>query len=304
MQNAATMSQLSTEKARQAALDKLAQERESRAAANAQWQQQWAQQQAERQQQNADRSFGLQQQQFGLQQQNAAQPPEEVRKAQWIAAHPQEAAAGGLGVGNVNRDVAAREAELKRLNLNPADPRNQQYMLTGKFPREDAQPLTPTDKKAILEADEMVQGNQSAIDALKKAKEVSPTAWGNYVGSKAAGILSPFSEDAQHTVDLDNIVTGQALSQLKTVFGGNPTEGERAIMLQLQGSSRLPDKERQKIYDRAIEMANKRLEFNRKRGEELRGGTFYAPKNGAPAAQPQAELPVDEFPAWSIKGAK
>lgn len=159
------------------------------------------------------------------------------------------------------------------------DPKNQQFINTGKYPREDAQPLSASDKKAILEADEMVATNEAAINALGQAKEASKKAWGNKVGSMTSGVLAPFVQGAQDTVDLDNIVGGNALASLKSVFGGNPTEGERAIILQLSGSSALPDAERQKIYDRAIQMAQKRLEFNKKRAEQLRGGTYYRPDN-------------------------
>jgi hypothetical protein len=48
--------------------------------------------------------------------------------------------------------MAQREQALIARGQDPKDPRNQQFIFTGKFPREDAQPLTATDKKAILEA--------------------------------------------------------------------------------------------------------------------------------------------------------
>lgn len=96
------------------------------------------------------------------------------------------------------------------------------------------------------------------------------------VSSKSSG---------EATTNLDNAVIGTALAQLKSVFGGNPTEGERKILLELQGSSSQPDAVRQDIYQRAIEMAKKRLEFNKQRAAELRGGTYYKPGAGAPAPQ-------------------
>ncbi|MGF1948910.1 hypothetical protein ACQUFD_17780, partial [Enterococcus gallinarum] len=68
-----------------------------------------------------------------------------------------------------------------------------------------------------------------------------------------AGVGAVFGNQAsQDTVELDNLVTSNALTQLKSIFGGNPTEGERKIMLDIQGSSAQPDAVRQRIFDRAI----------------------------------------------------
>lgn len=191
----------------------------------------------------------------------------------------------------IDADVNARQRQAQQLGMQPDDPAYKSYVLTGKLPREDAQPLSATDKKAILEADEQIQTNQAVIQNLQRAKQLSPQAnagWG--AGARAAignnlpdwmvpdVVSSPDSSLA--TTDLTNLVTGNALQQLKAVFGGNPTEGERAILLDLQGSASLPDAARQKIYDRAIEMANRRLQFNQQRANELRGGTYYKAGGG------------------------
>lgn len=198
----------------------------------------------------------------------------------------------------IEDEIGARENAIKARKLDPNDPRNQQYIMTGRYPKEEQQPLTAGDKKAILEADELVMSNNAAIEALNKAKDLSKKAWGFKGAGVASSMLSPFNQGAQDTVDLDNIVVGQALANLKSVFGGNPTEGERAIMLQLQGSSSLPDAERQRIYDRAIGLAQKRLDFNQKRSDELRGGTYYKPNNQQ-QNNPQNNTPA-KTPAWSI----
>lgn len=194
----------------------------------------------------------------------------------------------------IETDVAARRNVVEAQGGDPNDPRNQQFINTGKYPREDAQPLSATDKKAILEADEGVAAAQNAIDALSKAKELSKTAYGG-VGSGTRSVLGAnlpdylipdvvaAPEKSTTTQELDNLVGTNALSQLKAIFGGNPTEGERAIMIELQGSSSKSDAVRQKIYDRAIVMAKRRLGFNQQRAEEMRGGGYYKP-GGAPGA--------------------
>ncbi|MFQ6186361.1 hypothetical protein ACLMJV_31225 [Sinorhizobium meliloti] len=201
-------------------------------------------------------------------------------------------AVGGAGQTiNVGNEVDARKAAAESLGLTPEDPRYQSFILTGKFPREDAQSLTATDKKAILEADEMVAANENALKALETAKDLSGEAnAGWFAGTRASignnlpdwmvpdFVSSPESSEA--TTNFDNAVIGQALTSLKTIFGGNPTEGERKILLDLQGSSSLPEGVRGQILDRAIEMANRRLEFNRERAASLRGGDYYKPGGG------------------------
>lgn len=155
----------------------------------------------------------------------------------------------------------------------------QSYALTGKLPKED-QALTAGDRDAIRTADENILASNNVIGALTQAKELSRKALGfpgAGVAAKAGALIG--NETAIATTELDNMISGQALDSLRAVFGGNPTEGERKILLDIQGSSSQPDAVRQKIFDRAISAAQKRLQFNKDRADELRGGTYYKPQD-------------------------
>lgn len=197
-----------------------------------------------------------------------------------------------------------RKAMAANIGLAPDNPAYNAFILTGKMPREDQAPLTAKDKETIIEADDQVMAAKSAIDALKKAKTLSPGA----LGFKGAGTIASVGSAVvpsslggntlEKTAELDNIVTSNALTQLKAIFGGNPTEGERAIMLQIQGSSSLPDAVRQKVYDRAIEMAQRRLDFNQQRADELRNGGYYKPKK----ATENAAAPAGGSYVWTPGG--
>jgi hypothetical protein len=198
-------------------------------------------------------------------------------------------------IGHQNRQ---REAEADRLGLEGRD--RIQYIVAGSLPRTNDAPLTATDKKAILEADDRIAQAETAIDLLSQAKNISKQAYGG-VGAEARSnigvnlpdwmvpdrLASPDKSAA--TQDLQNITTQQALESLKAIFGGNPTEGERAILLEIQGSVGKPDAIRQKIYDRGLGLAKKRLEINRQRASELRGGEFYKPNKGESAERRQEE---------------
>ena len=76
-------------------------------------------------------------------------------------------------------------------------------------------------------------------------------------------------------------------------------------MLDIQGSSSLPDTVRQKIYDRAIGLAQNRLKFNEQRAAEMRGGQFYKPQGGmtrAPLQQSQGinQQQYEALPSGSV----
>jgi len=181
------------------------------------------------------------------------------------------------------------------MGLSPDDPAYQAYVLTGKMPREDQAPLTATDKKAILEANDAVLANTAVIEQLTSV--ITPDASGKSLNDRAGyGIIAGAQsfaarndptglfDDAtgQATTELQNIVLGQALSSLKSIFGAAPTEGVRKILVDLQASiDKTPD-ERKSIIERAIHMAKARLKFNQDRAAMLRGGSYYK-SGGGPA---------------------
>jgi hypothetical protein len=172
--------------------------------------------------------------------------------------------------------VEERKAAAAKAGLKPGDAGYQGFILTGKMPREDAGPLSATDKKAILEADEMVLNNQNVIDNLRQAKELSAKAYAGPLAGLRGQVTGTFgSESGQATTEYNNLVTTNALAQLKSIFGAAPTEGERKILLDIQGSANLPHELRLKVLDRGIALAEKRLAFNQQRAAELRGGDFY-----------------------------
>lgn len=180
-----------------------------------------------------------------------------------------------------NLDTQKRRQQLIDAGLDPNDQRHKVFIASGKMPREDQSPLTATDKKAILEADEMVMTTQGVIQnlndavALSKKAYTGPTAGiRGYVGSIVG------DEAGKATEDLNNLITQNALAQLKATFGAAPTEGERKILLEIQGSVNKAPAVREAIYKRAAALAENRLKFYRERAERMRGQTYYKPQDG------------------------
>jgi hypothetical protein len=203
------------------------------------------------------------------------------------------------GGGGDDKTPGGRAALAASLGLKQGTDAYNSYVMTGRLPREDQQRLTVTDKKAILEADEAVSATEGALASLRRAMELSKTAYDGALAGERGWITSQFGSDAGNdTRELNQVVTEGALQQLKAIFGGMPTEGERKILLEIQGSAEMPQEVRDRIYQRAIALAERRLKFNQDRANELRSGTFY--EKDRPQQQPQ-DVPSTNGGARPVK---
>lgn len=228
---------------------------------------------AKRAQGNSDRAYNLDVQQFG-----------ETRRM-----HDAQLA---------QRDkdpFAERAAAAQGQGLQPGTPEYQSFVLTGRMPNE--QRSTAQDRAAIREADDAAFSAENAIGQLKQAIALNKQAGSGYFAGTQSFLArndpTGFFDDkkGQATTEFTNLVLNQALGSLKAIFGAAPTEGERAILVELQASVDKGPQERQAILDRAVALADRRLAFQKDRGAELRGGTYYQPGGGpdrdGPAPQRQ-----------------
>ncbi len=153
--------------------------------------------------------------------------------------------------------------------------------------------MTPTAQKELIQTDEEIQGGQAALTSLGQARAINDKA----MGFKGAGVVSSLGtllpegmrpEAVDATENLDNILTAGALPQLKAIFGGMPTEGERKVLLEIQGSSSKSPAVRKQIFDRAEAAVKQRIEFSKSKAKSLRDGTYFSddgtPKSSASGA--------------------
>lgn len=160
-------------------------------------------------------------------------------------------------------------------------------------------PMNATIQKEIFEADEAVQAGEATISGLTRALELNQVAYdGPFADQRSAAAALFGNQEGIATQELKNVVTAQALESLKAVFGGMPTEGERKILLEIQGSVDQPKPVREAIYKRAMAAAERRMEANRAKAGGLRSGEYFDPGFGgqaAPANQTSTGL------QWSIE---
>lgn len=213
--------------------------------------------------------LGVAQQRLGLERQNAAG-----------AVTYQTAADGSLmalptkpGAGPVTQRAVVDE---------------QGNQVKGRLPGKGSA-MSATAQKELFEADDMINASKSALTMLKEAKTYNSKAYSGVGATLRAKVMSNTlgSDSADATVQLDNIIGGQALESLKSIFGGAPTEGERKILLELQASSDKTPTQRADIIARSEKAVQRRLEFNSNKAKSLREGSYFNGQGGsAPAAPP------------------
>lgn len=187
--------------------------------------------------------------------------------------------------GALNRGVQLRGQDLTRRGQ---DLTNAREMQSQNMPPKTQ--LSASAQKELFEADEMAQASRNAIGMLREAKKLNNTAYSG-VGAKTRAVvasnLGVGGRSADDTINLDNLMTGQALESLKATFGGMPTEGERKILLDIQASADKTPTQRKAILDRAEQATLRRIKFNEEKAKALRSGTYFTnqpqPQNGTGA---------------------
>lgn len=156
--------------------------------------------------------------------------------------------------------------------------------------------LSATAQKELFEAEDVFNSSTNTIDMLNQALDLNTKAFSGIGAKPLATITSniPFvqSDAADATINLDNLMTGQALESLKAVFGGMPTEGERKILLDIQASADKTPKQREEIITRAVEMANRRKAVAEQKMNSLRSGEYFsqAPTPAKPTAKTSKQV--------------
>lgn len=146
--------------------------------------------------------------------------------------------------------------------------------------------MSATLQKELIEADDVANIADQTVATLTNALKLNEKAYSGYGANTRAKIRSNLpgeSPEANATVDLNNMIGEQALSGMKAIFGGNPTEGERAILLELQASADKTPAQRKSIIERGIALASRRAKLNKERAKSIRSGTYLTEGPDAPA---------------------
>ena len=164
-------------------------------------------------------------------------------------------------------------------------------------------PMSVTLQKELLESDDVVQTAGNIVRTLEAAKAKNKDAYSGYLAKPRATFASNVlgsNKAADATIDIDNMMTGQALESLKVIFGGMPTEGERKILLDMQASVDKTAGQREAIMNRAIAAAKRRADYAGKKAKSIRDGSYLTDgvqqdtEQSPPPANASAPMKFDE----------
>jgi hypothetical protein len=138
--------------------------------------------------------------------------------------------------------------------------------------------LTPGEVKLKTETEDLVQSADSALSMLQRAYELSPKAFDASLPDMAQRkvLEAAGSKDKKliATREMENLLGEQALAKLRATFGGAPTEGERAILMDLSGIGAKSREEREQILKNAFRVLRDRRAAHRRRLEDIKAGLY------------------------------
>lgn len=159
-------------------------------------------------------------------------------------------------------------------------------------------PLNAAELSLREETESALSNVRGARDALTQALRLSPQAYAGPAAEMrgaAAGATGFDTGSAVATRQFTSIMTEQALGQLRAIFGGNPTEGERAILMQMQASASMSRAEREALINRALDVVRDRERRTAQRLQEIVTGSYGRTQPGftAPTQAPSQILRFD-----------
>ncbi len=138
--------------------------------------------------------------------------------------------------------------------------------------------LTPSEVKLKAEAEDALGSIDDAMGSLKRAYSLNPNTFdGTLVSIAQRKILEqtdPKDPRVLATREQQNLLSKGAISNLRTAFGGNPTEGERKALLDLEGIDAKSKDERAQIMKNTYKLLQQRRAREQKRLNDITAGLY------------------------------
>lgn len=154
--------------------------------------------------------------------------------------------------------------------------------------------LSPFEIQEIGKSADGWQAGEFAAAALTDALALNDKAYsgaGADVQRFGARALGLDEGGVTATTQFGALMTGQALESLRATFGGNPTEGERQILLEIQAAPTMNRAERAALIQRAVTMVRQKQAAATSRVNAIQTGQFRMGGEGI-AAAPPGTVPV------------
>ena len=168
---------------------------------------------------------------------------------------------------------ASGDAAEARLNVALANAALSQ----ARFERSGTE-MGTSEVRLLAETEDALFAKKEARGLLASALELNPLTYDASISDSLARMtaegLQPDNPKVIATRDLENILRERMLSTLKATFGAAPTEGERAVLQQLQGLEAKSKIERKRILERAARLLEERVKRDEQRIEDIRSGKY------------------------------
>lgn len=149
--------------------------------------------------------------------------------------------------------------------------------------------LSPTELKLKAEAEDKLTSIDVALSKLQEAAKLNPktfgSSWGDLAQKYMLNATNPTHPQALASQKVDNLLGSQGVEQLKATFGGQISDGERQMLLSLQGIGAKSKEERQFIIENAIQTLAQRRAKEAKRLEAVTTRAYRTPETVTEGAQ-------------------
>ncbi|MFM7010380.1 MAG: hypothetical protein ACKO0Z_13800 [Betaproteobacteria bacterium] len=181
-------------------------------------------------------------------------------------------------IGNMNIEGKLAQITASLANMNTAAANL--ALAQNKFENQKQQQtkLSPTEINMKKEAEDTIAVGKQSLADLKQAYALNPNSlaggWmdkGQQWLAEAAGSKDP---TIVNTRILNNLLGAQGLAKLKSTFGGNPTEGERAILLELEGIGSKTKEERAAVIKRTYKVLQDKQAREQARLDQINSGAY------------------------------
>ena len=185
---------------------------------------------------------------------------------------------GEIAEMNIEKQMAQINSVLAGISASQANQALAQQKFT--FQQEQAGKLSPTEIKLKEETETVLGSINDAMGSLNRAYSLNPKTFdGTFVDIAQQKMLeqtNPKDPRVLATREQRNLLSKSAISNLRAAFGGNPTEGERNALLDLEGLDSKSKEERAQIMKNTYKLLKDRRDRQSKRLNEISSGAFRA----------------------------